>query len=375
MNLRSEIAARTADALDRAASTLGQYPATVGFDGFVDEIISVVDKRYDFQTFDPIDTISSFADKVEAAAGQSSNFELVVKQVKLGGNGPIMANALGAIGLPVTYIGNVGYPTLHPVFEELGNRAKVYAVADPGHTDALEFNDGKLMLGKTTVLSDVNWDTVKDRVGIDNLVATFEQARLFASVNWTMIPHMQSIWDGILNEVMPKVSKKPRTLFIDLADPEKRTEEDKRKLIKALPAFTGHFEVILGLNLKESIQIASVLGLPKSPEPETTIESASTKIRETIGIQGVVIHTLGAAAADIKGNTGWFAGPLVRKPKVSTGGGDHFNAGFCAGHVIGAGVSESLCMGTATSGYYVRTGISPTPDKLTQFIRNIPDPE
>ena len=58
--------------------------------------------------------------------------------MKLGGNGPIMANALASAGLSVNYIGAVGFPTLHPVFEEMARRAKVIRIADPGHTDALE---------------------------------------------------------------------------------------------------------------------------------------------------------------------------------------------------------------------------------------------
>ena len=56
--------------------------------------------------------------------GESSNYELVVKQQKLGGNGPIMANALASFGMNVTYIGNLGYPAIHPVFEEFAKRAE-----------------------------------------------------------------------------------------------------------------------------------------------------------------------------------------------------------------------------------------------------------
>ena len=76
-----------------------------------------------------------------------------------------MANALAAAGLAVTYIGCLGYPALHPVFADLAKRAKVISIAEPGHTDALEFEDGKLMLGKHQSLGDVNWDNLQSRVG------------------------------------------------------------------------------------------------------------------------------------------------------------------------------------------------------------------
>jgi hypothetical protein len=93
--------------------------------------------------------------------GKASNYELVVKQRKIGGNGPIMANALASLGMAVTYVGNLGYPKIDPVFDEMVARmAAVHSIGEPAHTDALEFEDGKLMLGKLTPLHDANWDNL-----------------------------------------------------------------------------------------------------------------------------------------------------------------------------------------------------------------------
>ena len=44
-------------------------------------------------------TIARLAERVAAAAGRSGNLELVPQITKLGGNGPIMANALASFGL------------------------------------------------------------------------------------------------------------------------------------------------------------------------------------------------------------------------------------------------------------------------------------
>lgn len=375
MNPRKEIAVRTAELLEQAQPRLADLPATVGFDGFVDEIIAVVDKRLDFDTHTSIERIQHLADKVHAASGRSSNFELVVQTVKLGGNGPIMANALAAAGLPITYIGNLGYPTLHPVFEELSNRATVYSVAEPGHTDALEFTDGKLMLGKLASLKDVNWHVFKERIGLEKITAAYEAARLVSFVNWTMIPHMEGIWKGLIEEVFPNLTAQRRLFFVDLADPEKRTMHDKRRVLDFLPRFRPFGEVILGLNLKEAIQVSEVLGLPEKAEPEAAIESMANEIRQALKIDGVVIHPRSGAAASFEGDSASFRGPLVHEPKISTGGGDHFNAGFCLGRLLGMGVAESLCLGTATSGYYVRTAVSPNGSQLAPFLRDLPEPE
>src|SRR2546429_7599481 len=141
---RAQIAELTGKKLAAAAPTIPSIKTLVGLDGFVDNIISVVDKRHDLEKFDRIKTIDLLGRKILNAAGQSSNYELVVTQQKLGGNGPIMANALASLGMNVTYIGNLGYPAIHPVFADFAKRAHVLSIAEPGYTDALEFEDGQL---------------------------------------------------------------------------------------------------------------------------------------------------------------------------------------------------------------------------------------
>src|SRR5438874_3343966 len=131
--------------------------AFVGLDGFVDEILHVVDKRETADRFQRLTTIAKFAERLAAAAGHSTNVELVSQLTKLGGNGPIMANALASFGLKVTYLGILGYPTLHPVFTDFAKSAQTYSIAEPGYTDALEFEDGKIMLGKHQSLKQMNW--------------------------------------------------------------------------------------------------------------------------------------------------------------------------------------------------------------------------
>ncbi len=372
---RQQICASASRKLIAAIPSLGAIKATVGLDGFVDEIISVVEKRTDHNTFDTVPTIMRLAEKIRAAAGESSNYELIVKQMKLGGNGPIMANALAAVGIGVTYIGNLGYPNLHPVFAELAKHAHVISIGEPGHTDALEFDDGKLMLGKLTPLDDVNWDNLLARVGEEQLAKVLGESRLIGMVNWTMLPHMSRIWAKLLDEVVPKFERHERRLFIDLADPEKRTHEDILDALKLLSRFDDQVDVILGLNLKESCEIAEVLGLPGMSNPEANIENTAKGIRAELNLSCVVIHPRRGAAAATEEDSATFKGPFVEKPMISTGAGDHFNAGFCLGQTLGFSLEESLCTGVATSGYYVRGAKSPTAQELADFIANLPEPQ
>jgi sugar/nucleoside kinase (ribokinase family) len=372
---RIQICESTSRKLAAAAPTMGQLRALVGLDGFVDEIIAVVNKRQDFDHYEPIRTIESLGEKILRASGQSSNYELVVRQIKLGGNGPIMANALGAAGATVTYVGALGYPTVHAVFKELDERATVYSFCDPGHTDALEFEDGKLMLGKHTPFRECNWDVLMQRVGRDKMISLVGQSQLVAMVNWTMLPFLSQIWQHIVDEILPAVPSGRRYTFFDLCDPEKRTQDDLRHALGIISAFQGSTDAILGLNLKEAGQVAAALGVDVGPEPEMAIEATAVAIRERMNISCVVVHPRRGAAAATASESSVFHGPFVTQPKISTGAGDHFNAGFCLGRMLGFTLTESLCTGVATSGYYVRTGVSPEARELARFIADLPHPQ
>ena len=125
LSLPQHVAAQLA----AARSALAESNALVGLDGFVDTILHVVKQRESAAKFTRMTGMREFAAKIDGAAGLSANFEFVTQMVKLGGNGPIMANALGAYGLPLTYLGNLGAPNVHPVFAELAARAKVHSIA------------------------------------------------------------------------------------------------------------------------------------------------------------------------------------------------------------------------------------------------------
>ncbi len=372
---RDQIAQSTGEELAVAAARLSGIKALIGLDGFVDEIIAVVDKRQSFNEYDPIKTIGQLGQKILNAAGQSSNYELIVKQMKLGGNGPIMANALASFGVGVTYIGSLGYPGLHPVFQEMAGRAKVISIADAGHTDALEFEDGKVMLGKISALDEVNWKNIMARVGREELRQMVDEADLFGFVNWTMLPHMSDIWESLRKEILPEVSKKSRKFFVDLADPEKRTHGDIEEALQILTKYQESMDIILGLNLKESGEILDVLGMATPSDPESAVEETAKVIRQLLNIYCCVVHPRGGAAAATATASAKFAGPFVKQPRISTGAGDHFNAGFAMGQVLGFGLEESLCTGVGTSGYYVRSGISPTAVQLAEFLKELPPPQ
>ena len=354
-----------------ARNRLTKSDVLVGLDGFVDTILHVVDKRESATKYTRIEKIAEFGKRITAASGLSMNFEMVTQMVKLGGNGPIMAHALGSYGTNVTYVGNLGSPNVHQVFSDFAKTTDLYSIAEPGYTDAVEFEDGKLMCGKHASLKDVNWATLIKYLPEEKLIRKFNDASLIALVNWTMLPFMDGIFNKILKNVAPKLTGDKRWIFFDLADPAKRTREDIANVMKIIVKFQKYFKVILGLNLSESHQIGEVLGIKapgSSPEDVTT---HAARIQSKLKIETVVVHpTHFAAAADDHGAT-FVHGPYTAKPKITTGAGDHFNAGFCIGRLLNGDLATSLQIGVATSGYYVRQAKSPRLEDLKKFLQTL----
>ena len=234
----------------------------MGFDGFVDEVIHVVGKRYDNERYERLNYMEEYGRKICDAAGLSFNIEMLPVQRKLGGNGPIMANSLAAHGCNITYIGALGKEYVHPVFHELTQKVKAVSISNPGYTDAIEFLDGKIISCKLEPLKDVNWKNIKEKIGVKALAKLIDESDLIGFENWTLVVGTSDIWKHIICEVIPEMETQDRkTLFVDLADPEKRDKKDILEALKYLEQFETKFETILGLNEKEAYEIAELFGI------------------------------------------------------------------------------------------------------------------
>ena len=386
---REEVAIAAADAIEAfGAQRADACPALVGFDGFIDSIISVVHRRatLDMDDYEPVRTIPDFAARVGSAAGKSANIELVVREQRFGGNGPLMAGALGRLGLPTTYVGAVGseedHTALHPIFAPFAERcAEVLCVAPPALTDALEFDDGKLMLGKTANVQIPTWDHLKRSIGLGRLREIVAASSLLGIVNWVMMGGVEGIWRGLMDEVLPALGDdgRSRRVFIDLADPAKRTDEDIARALACIRELDAVVPVTLGLNLSESQRVARVCGAAPFDDVHNVgmaraVRETAVSIRGAIDIDCVVVHPRqGAAASNRAGATAWFEGPFTSSPRLSTGAGDHFNGGFSFAQVAGLPLDECLAVGCGVSGAYVRDAMSPNLARLVEFLRDMPE--
>lgn len=343
--------------------------AAIGFDGFIDEVVHVVEERIDEDHFERVPTLDNYGKKISAAAGMSLNIELVPIRKKLGGNGPILASALLDQELDVTYLGALGKDAVDPLFSPVSDRAEVISFCDPAHTDAIEFFDGKIISCKLEPLKFADWAHLKAAASPEDLAKIYDRSDVIVFANWSLLVHANDIWHGIYNEVVPLMNQNVRkTLFVDLADPHRRKKSELSEALDLLKMYQTVFDVILGLNRKEAIEIAELVGIGDAAD--LGITELSRLLQAKLRIRAVAVHALKDAAMTSDEGSAYAEGPYCEHPVLTTGAGDNFNAGFLLGHLLGRTPEESLTLGNACSGFYVRYAKSSSFPELTAFLKD-----
>lgn len=345
-------------------------PALLGFDGTVDHLYAVIDRRDgpgDLWT--PLPDIAGFGQRITAAAGRSANLEMVPKTRKIGGNGPIMAAALAACGAPVDYLGPLGSPEIDPAFAAFSTQVRVHSIGEPAVTHALEFGDGKIMLPVLQSYDEVSAERLLESPGRNELLRLLEKARLVALLNWTCLPYMDGILDLFSKDLLPALGEdRTRRFFFDLADPAKHSASAVAGVLTRIAGFERFGQVVLGLNHSEACQAARALGLAEPSAGVKPLTECAAGLRERLGISLVMIHPRELAVAASSDEVAHVPGPVCADPVITTGAGDHLNAGFCLGLQLELPLRHCLRLGVLFSGYYVRTGRSPSIHEILDFL-------
>jgi len=342
--------------------------ATAGFDGFIDTIVRVIKTKKKQEPSILFNTIKEFGDYILEKQGASFSLETEQPVNKIGGNMPLMANALGQLGVNLNCVGALGYPHIHPVFKNLSSNCTMYSFADPGTSTAFEFNDGKMFLAQMGALNSLGWNEIKEIIGIDTLINLYKESDLLCIVNWSEIDASTDIWKGLLKDVLPQYNKDEKQIaFFDLSDCSKRDDVSITEALMLLKEFSGCTKVILGLNKNEAGLIYKVL---YQKNAEENLQHTGEKIFEKLSVETLLLHSSKEAIAWNKENVCTCKSFFINNPVISTGAGDNFNAGFCAAQLLQADLELSLVFANAVSGYYVKTGMSPQLKDVIKFLED-----
>ena len=345
--------------------------AWVGLDGFVDKIICPVQERFGIgDRFVPYAKLSDFGEKIKQASGSNLNIELYTKAEKMGGNGPLLANALANLGISTTYVGALGLP-IHPVFSDFVKQTQAISIGNFGESQALEFQDGKLILGHTQALDDITYERLTDCVTSTTLLKSYNDADLISFQNWTMTMHLTDILQKILSRIWEKLDEhKQRICFFDLADPAKRSEEDVKTLLKLLPKFRSKAKIFLGVNRSEAFYVGKLLACPVAKN-NSDFRDFLQKLRKILAIDGIIMHCRDGAWASIGEETAFAPPQKAKQLTCLTGSGDHFNGGMLCGFLMHLSLEQCLTLGHITSVLYIETGRTPSLAEVRSFYQKV----
>ncbi len=326
-----------------------------GFDGFIDTFIRMENPA----------AMAEFGPKVAAAAGIAASYPVKHLGDKFGGNGPLYAAGLNDISegaVAVTYIGAMGRDAILPIFQEaLEDKTKqLYTLAEPAHSDCLEFSDGKIMLGDLRSCGEITLERLLEVVGASAMDELLREADFIAAVNWGKLENVGGIWSYLADRSKALgVTAKSVHCFLDLAEFESRPKADVEDLLQRLPAMSAQFQTMLSFNLKEAWQMGAVFGEDFSgrKDPESVVALA-TLLRERIDVDRIIIHPNDGAACASERGTVFVPGPYCKDPLISTGAGDNFGAGCLAAALQGLDDAGIVLAGNLASGHYVRSGRS-----------------
>jgi hypothetical protein len=340
--------------------------ALVGFDGFIDKIQKAIKSRHGEEII-YFKSINEYSEHLVNLSGRSGQFEIVTTQVKLGGNAPILSNALASLGVKSHCLGALGIPEINGVFQSLNPLVDKISVASPGHSQALEFTDGKVILSELSSFNDYNWNSIKQRFTVSNLQRIASECKLFALVDWANIPYALDIWSGFLEEVIKPHGKSDSLFLFDLCDPSKKSPGEIVAVLDLIGNFSKYGNVTLALNENEAIKIWFSLNSKMEDEPPPLSQIGSF-IYAMTNIESLLIHPIDRTIVFQKHNITELYGHLVKEPIVLTGGGDNLNAGFGLGLLMGLDISQSMILGMATSGAFIKNGKSPDIQDLISYL-------
>lgn len=321
----------------------------VGFDGSIDRTLRPLrrtgaEKKY-------FRTIAQFGDYIASKAGLSCSIQTEIQWSRAGGNAPYVASALKRFGYDVCLAGMLGNGRLREEFLPLESAGiHLYSYADPESSDCYEFEDGKIMIAPLVPSLDAPLEAMQKALGggIQELL----NSDLAAMLNWGEINWMQRLWDGAVSMLKEKEGKRTdKFVFFDPADISCCSAENIMRMMETLKRAAKYRYSVLSVNENEALRLGEAIfdGMDIVPE-------ILRRVVEDGFADEAVVHTVHGACGFDGERLVERSAEHVSKPLISTGAGDHFNAGYCAALLEGEPLGSRLDRANRSAHAYLTTG-------------------
>lgn len=364
---------QTRDAVSSCYDHLPSEPSggdvVFGFDGFVDNV-RTAGRSADDGTDTRIQTLAEFGNRIVTSAGANSSLSISWKREgrRTGGHVSHLSRVYQELGFDPTMIGMCGDPILE-IFEREFIDCTIYSLGDPGITDAIEFDDGKLMLMESGDAETFDWEVLRSRVGVETLIDELDGARLLGIGYWAMIPALAGVLDGLREHVFPKLSSPPEHVLLDPAN----IRELERTRLEEVVAATRRLNRVVGVTVSANRFETKVLASELGGSAGDDIEEDAHAAFDALGIDRFVGHSVTSSVVVSDEGSTSVAVPPVESPELTTSAGDHFNAGLALGFIEGLPNDASVALGNAVAREFVRTGETPSYSDIVLAVASYTD--
>jgi len=335
-----------------------------GFDGYLDRVREAVGDRTGPETYDRLDTLAGVSERLNdsVAAGSSLSFEWLEAGQRTGGHTCHLARAFGTWSFDPTLLGMYGNP-VRDAFESEFGAYDLVSLGEPGVTDAVEFDDGKLMLTEIGDTMDLDWVGLDDRLGHERLADRLDEADLLGVGYWSETPDTPDILDGLC-ELWNGIDDPPETVLVDPGDVRKLDAERLRAGRDAIGRLGDVTDVVVSANRAET----GVLANAYDGGADRSFEAAAETVYDALAPTWFVGHGIDRSVVVTEAGTDGVAVPTVDDPELTTSSGDHFNAGLGLALVTGLSPAAAVVVGNSVAGHFVRTADQPSLGEVRAFL-------
>lgn len=349
-----------------------EVSAVVGFDGYIDHIRRLVGERKSPRVYDEIeefDTVRGMFTRATAAE-KTLQFEWVESERLPGGHTAHVGQSFTELGYDLQLLGYFGQP-MRAEFEAAFPEASLLSLGQPTVTEYLQFEDGKILFTESRTHQALNWETLCEYVPLEDMVGYLDGTDIVSIGGWPLIPEISTIWEGLGEQVYPRLDSPPSDLLVMVGETDRLRETTLRSHLESLETLDDRIPVTVVTTGEQSVHLGEVL--LGSTGGQQSLPSLATELREAISVTRLAITSSHESVLATGGDAFRVRAPSVQNPAEEGTFEDHFTAGVALGLAEGVSEASALVLGSAFGGYFKQYQETPTFDQLASFLGSYVD--
>jgi sugar/nucleoside kinase (ribokinase family) len=336
-----------------------------GFDGVVDNVrrmIQTRDSSGGFSTFDSLrDIRAQVDDSIESSSSLTLEWETV--GTRTGGHACHLSRGFNKLGVNTTMVGTYGNPPREEFTTEF-EESTLVSVGESGVCDAVEFDDGKLMISETSEATDLDWDLLTDRIDPETLATQLDGTDVLGVGYWNVTSALPEILSALVANTWSEQLSPPGLVFLDPADVRNLPSDVIREGANHLQTVNDTVPVTVSANRVETEYLGEAL---HGENPESIVQTAK-QVHDGLGVDRFVSHGVSRSITVSEKGIVDVEVPKTENPEMTTSAGDHFNLGFILGQISGLSDTASTILANAVAGSFVRNGTPPDFERIQQAV-------